>query len=165
MPATRGPVPKREDMRRRRNAPSDGMSVTRAQASGDVEPLEADENWHPIARELYESMLASGQSVFYEPSDHTTLYLLCDQLSQHYGEVYIGMRDDGRGVQEAVFGRRPMSGSDLSNILKGLAALGATEGDRRRLRIELVREPDGPRELPAGVAAFDRARKRRSTAS
>lgn len=165
MPATRGPIPKREDVRRRRNAPSDGMPVTTARASANVEPIEGDDNWHPIAQELYESMIASGQSVFYEPSDYATLYLLCDQLSQHYGEVYVGMRDDGRGVQEAVFARRPMTGSDLSNLLKGLASLGATEGDRRRLRIELVRDADGPRELPAGVVAFDRARRRGASAS
>lgn len=158
MVATRGSIPKRTEMRRRTNAPADGMEVTRA-ASLPAEPLAPDENWHDVPLEIFTSMAESGQSVFFQASDWAMLYMICDQMNQLYCEQYLGMRDAGRGEQEPVYGRKPMNGAELSAMIKALGELGATEGARRRLRIELTQDM-GARELPAGVTSMNDARAR-----
>lgn len=160
MVASRGPIPKRSEVRRRTNAPEDGLEISRAPARETSTPTPAP-YWCDIALEMYESMCASGQSVFWEQSDYTTLWLVCDQLHALHNEQFMGMQGDGVGHTRPFYARRPMTASELSAIMKTLGSLGATEGDRRRMRIELQRGEVGPTELPAGVVAFGRARRGR----
>jgi len=158
MVATRGEIPKRSETRRRRNLPAPGEEITEAPML-PVEPLDPDESWSPVAFEMFQSMAESGQRVFWQQSDWATLYMVCDQISQLYREQYVGMRDTGRGVQEPTFARKPMTGAEMAAITKVLGELGATEGARRRLRIELQRG-SLEKELPAGVTAIADARAR-----
>src|SRR5690606_5981412 len=70
---TRGPVPKREDERRRRNKNEDGIETTTVKVDeGPVKAPDVDTEWHPIAQEWFSSLRESAQSRFYEPSDWAT---------------------------------------------------------------------------------------------
>lgn len=114
----RGPIPKRSESRQRRNTKDD--AITRAPGAEKVEVPLADPTWHDIAIKLWVSLQESGQSKFYEPSDWAIAYSLCDDLS-HY--KYMTKR----------------SGQMLASIMSSLSSLLLTEGDRRRVQMELQR--------------------------
>jgi hypothetical protein len=114
----RGPIPKRSDDRHRRNAPE--RPVTKAPAAERVTVPLADPTWHDIATQLWKGLIESGQSKFYEPSDWAIAFSLCDDLS-HY--KYASRR----------------SSQMLAAIMSGLSSLLVTEGDRRRVQLELSR--------------------------
>lgn len=115
MVANRGPVPKRSDQRRRRN--KDGaVDIAAAGASTPAPALRP--GLHPLAVAWYRALQESGQSRFYEPSDWMTAQILAEGIDS--------------------YARQPRA-SLLSTILSGSANLLVTEGDRRRLRLELVR--------------------------
>ncbi len=88
---------------------------------GEVVIPDADPEWHPIAQDLWESLEKSGQARFYEPSDWAIAYSLCDDLS--YYKL-----------------ARVRSGQMLASIMSALSSLLLTEGDRRRVQVELNRK-------------------------
>lgn len=165
MGGTRGPIPKREDLRVRRN--KEGGEVTEGPSGGywpaHVEP---DEKWHPIARLLWDSMEESGQSQFYEPSDWATAYWLCEAMSRELKPQFIGFRVTApeyeivngeslmiRGSsQEPIQGVVPIKGASLSAIRAQMAVLMLNEGDRRRVQIEL-RKAQGAQSDSDGIQA------------
>lgn len=162
----RGPIPKRTEERRRRNKTNDqGESLEVDQVDltsfdgGDVVPVpEPNPNWHPAALAIWEAAADSGQRVFFEKSDWAVLALLCSQITQHYRDdlviekVKLPMENGSGGGEELVRGSMPMNGGTISAILKGFASLGLTEGDRRRMRLELKRGGDGEEKpTPQGV--------------
>jgi hypothetical protein len=111
-----GPIPKREAERTRRNKEPEG-SVSLAK--GNAYPVTippADETWAPRAKSWYESLATSGMKEFMQNSDYEYARILCDALTDYY--------------------KRP-SAMMLASILSGMTSLGTTEGDRRRMRIEL----------------------------
>jgi hypothetical protein len=177
-----GPPPKRSEERRRRNKPD--RPIDRVALDGDIDDLfgdgvpddrverriqaddpdllepapkpPADDEWHKYAQDLYDSLSRSGQKIFYEASDWAVARLLCESISRDLKEQPIGTDADGRPI----FGMVPLKGANLSAYLKGFAALGMTEGDRRRMSIELSRKPKlDPGELPEGVVSIDRGRE------
>lgn len=112
-----GPVPKRSDQVRRTNNKGTQEKV---HVEGPVEIPAPNSKWHPSARLVWDSLPKSGQSRYYEPSDWALAYVLMDDLS-HY------LRSRSR------------PGVKLSAILSGLTSLLVTEGDRRRVRMEIER--------------------------
>lgn len=159
MTASRGPIPKRSETRRRTNASPDGLGITTAPGAENIVMPEPNEDWHDIAYDWYLSLGESGQAQFYEPSDWMTAYMLAQIISDQFGEHYIGMRVVGAGgISEPYFGREAITGSTLAGLLKGMANLGVTEGDRRRMRIELVHGEPAPPETAANVRAISSAR-------
>jgi hypothetical protein len=138
MAGSRGPVPKRSDQRRR-HSPSDALTVN-AEAAAEVEVPPADEAWHPVARRWFESLAESGQSAFYEPSDWATAQLLAESMSR---DLLTG---------------EPVRGAALAAWLKGMSSLLVTEGDRRRVQVELIR-PSGE-EGDADVSELAEYRRR-----
>jgi len=135
MARPRGPIPKRSEERRRRNKP-EGGEVTKVSAGvAVVEFPPAHEDWHPIAREWYESLQVSGQAVFYEPSDVATAVYVAEAMS--------------RGLQAPRF-----SAQLFAAVSSAMTELLTTEGARRRARLELERHgvEDGK---PASVLALD----------
>ena len=132
-----GPVPKRSEERRRRN--KDGFEVEKVNLAEliaeDVEIPIAPDNWDPIARMWFESLKSSGQAIFYEPSDWMTAYLIAESISRDLGEQVVGFTPTGEVLRDVI----PMKGASLNAYLKGMSALMVTEGDRRKLRIELER--------------------------
>jgi hypothetical protein len=138
---SRGPVPKRSDQRRRTN--QDEGPITKAPAGrttgrGTRRPAvrAADAGWHPLIQDLYNDIRKSGQSAFYEPSDYAMLRIGCEIMS-------------GQLLSDRVSAVMFASWDAL------MARLLVTEGDRRRMRMELEREkPENP-DADAGVAQMD----------
>lgn len=134
-----GPVPNREaDLARPRSRKgSDQQSVTK----GELRPVSvpnADRDWHPIARRLWDGLKSSGQADFFQNSDWAFAYSLCEDLS-----VY---KKSGK-----------RSGQMLQTIYSAMERLLVTEGDRRRVRIEL-HEPEDE-STPAAVLAIAEYKK------
>lgn len=160
-----GPIPKRSAERRRRNKPTDGVDVIKVNLdealAGEVSipappkqpvtedgeqvyDLETGEElweytWHEIAVEAYLSLSRSGQAIFMEPSDWATAIALCEMLSRELKPKPIIVQV-GEGETEIQWVIQPVNGAVMNAFLKGWASLMATEGDRRRLRIELERK-------------------------
>lgn len=156
----RGPVPKREGQRRRRNKPVEGAEVTRAAGAAEVEVRPAKASWHPAAKQWYESLAESGQSAFYEPSDWATAWVIAESMSRDLSPQVVGVNENtGEVVKASV----PINGARLSAYLKAMGSLLTTEGERRRAHLELDR-PTEPEGEPAGVSYIDHARRRRGGA-
>lgn len=128
----RGPVPERTENIIGHRAKDFADDVSRAPAR-EVTWHQADPDWHPIARQLYMAAKKSGQAVYYQQSDIALLYSICDDLSD--------FKKSGR-----------RSAQMASAIYSALTGLLLSEGDRRRVRIEL--DSTQP-EDEAGKAADD----------
>ena len=149
--AEHGPIPKRKGERRRRNKPDTPQDTVAA--SGPVKIPPANSKWHPVAKRIYESLELSGQSKFYEPSDWAAAYLLAESLSRDLKPQVVG--------EDVLTGRafradKPLNGASLAAYLKAFAALGVTEGDRRRMGVEIDRKPPEP--TLASVSVMDEYR-------
>lgn len=153
--AERGPVPKRSTARRRRNkTDEDGHSTEVQKVELDLPPVQerpVNPNWHPAAKAIWQGAVDSGVTIFWEPSDWAILGLICSQISQEYRDDLIvekiklpGEGPGEGGGEEVIREARPMPAGKMTAILKGLGSLGLTEGDRRRMHIELERfgQPD-----------------------
>lgn len=137
---TRGPAPKRSEERRRQNKPD--VPTAKVSVSGPVTIPSADPKWHKLAKRLYQSLRLSGQARFYEPSDWAAAYVVCENLSRDLG------------------GDEPINAASLASYLKAFGSLGVTEGDRRRIGIEVTRkQPGAAKKKPAAVVAMDDYRK------
>jgi len=141
-----GPVPNRsEDLARpRERKGKDVVPVTKGELRKVRIPA-ADSKWHPIAKRLYNSLKVSGQADFYQQSDWALAWSICEDLS-----VYKQPRYD-RITGEEYFKR---SGQMLQTIYTAMERLLVTEGDRRRVRIELS-APEPEAESAAVLAIAD----------
>jgi len=134
----RGPVPKRDMERRRQNKPDTPTDSVRV--PGAVRAPSACKDWHPIARDWYRSLKDSGQSKFYEPSDWMTAKYAAELMSKLLGY------------------ERP-SAQLVASLNSLLASLLATEGDRRRVRMEIERLPETGNAKVTTIDAYRRARR------
>lgn len=165
-----GPPPKRDAERRRRNKdgiqttvvdldsliqedveipmPPTTWTVYDEDKHGDRPDLEVGDDgklgfyvdsFHPIALEAYWSLARSGQAIFMEPSDWATALALCEMLSRELKPKPIVVMT-GENTSEVQWVIQPVNGAVMNAFLKGWASLMATEGDRRKLRIELERK-------------------------
>lgn len=133
-----GPVPNRSDQRRRRNK----VDIDRAPVdAGAVYGPEPPEWLNGLALDWYESLRTSGQAIYYTDSDWASALIVAKAVER--------------------FESRP-SAHMLTAILSGFGALAATEGDRRRLRIELERAQGDDPDERAGVTAIDEWQRRLS---
>lgn len=166
-----GPPPKKEQERRRRN--KDGVETMVINLdetlAGEVEIPLPDENWEPLTRSFYESFTRSGQAIWMEPTDWMTAYMLMEVLDRwlkpqdvKVGQIGSEGAEKGGGDVTYVFEQKiiAMPGATLNSILKGLTALMATEGDRRRLRIELERKKRLDEALSGDGVVVDIVQKR-----
>lgn len=134
-PGSGGPVPKPTSQRRRRNKTPDGAEVTFAPSGAVGQAPSPDDDWHPRAREWFESLGKSGQASLYEPSDWAMAKVAADMMSK---------------LCEA---ERP-SAQMLASLLQLTTELMCTEGARRRLRLELARGPQVDEDEQASVTAL-----------
>ena len=127
---SRGPIPKRDEERVRRNLPDAPTATVTAIGSvkiPEMGDLSHQGETHHLVEDLYESMKKSATAQFYEATDwafaRITLYALNQELiaAQHNG--------------------KPVGAMKLTAIHQMLSALMLTEGDRRRARIEIERAP------------------------
>jgi hypothetical protein len=179
-----GPPAKRVEERRRRNKPE--RPIDRVAIGGDIDDLfgdgepdaqvetrskledesvpvfvpkpAADDDWHPIAQDIYDSLGKSGQKMFFEPSDWAVARLLCESISRDLKPQKVNVAGPGEPPEfEEV--QTPMKGANLAAYLKGFAALGMTEADRRRMSMEFSRPAAGDQPLPDGVTDINAARE------
>jgi hypothetical protein len=127
----RGQVPKHSSQRRRRNV--DGRPETVEVTGPPVTAPKLRPGIHPLAARWYESLTESDQSRFYQPSDWMTAQVIAEAIGD--------------------FAEQPRA-SMLSAILQGATVLLATEGDRRRLRLELTRKSTSDPDEEAAVVAL-----------
>lgn len=137
-----GPIPNRSgDLSRERDANrsrGDRPTLTKGVAREAKIPGH-DPKWERAVIRLYATTRTSGQADFYQSSDWSFFWIQCDLLDRV-------MKSD-----------RP-SAQMVSAIMSSLASFGLTEGDRRRMRIEL----EAPQEETedASVTAISDARKK-----
>lgn len=129
----RGPVPTRSDQRRRQNKNSEGVATVKAPGAVHVTQPPADEAWHQMAREWYESLAESGQARWYQPSDWQTARVWAELLSRQLS------------------GGRP-SAQMVAAWQQAATELLTTEGARRRARIELEAPAEDEDERAADAA-------------
>lgn len=130
-----GPPPKRSDQRRRRNK----VDVDKAVPDGLERAPKLTGKHSAAARRFWEALSQSGQAQFFEPSDWAAAELVVLAIDEF---------------------RRNPSGSMLSSISSMMSNLLVTEGDRRRLRLELERRGDAGEQEDTDVAWLDDARAR-----
>lgn len=137
-PGRGGPPPKRESQRRRANKPA--VPVTSASSTGEVRGPELGGGEHSdLGRRWWEALRRSGQAQFYESSDWA------------HAELVVNAID--------TFVERP-SAMMLASINSMSATLLVTEGDRRRLHMELEKAPAAESEQDAAIAHLAEYRKR-----
>lgn len=119
--AVTGPIPKREDQRVRRNTSESGQVDKVVEIGKVTVPDLGIVDPHPLVKSLYEGMKKSAQRKYYEPSDWEYARVVMHFLNQ---QLYAG---------------RP-SAQMLAALNSMMQALLLTEGDRRRVRIEVERQ-------------------------
>lgn len=141
---SRGPVPQTDESlaRKRSRKGSDQPDLTIGERRETTMP-DVDEDWHPIAKELFEAAGRSGQADFYQDSDWWLLYSICDDLSLY-------KKSSRRSAQFA------------QTLYSAMERLLIAEGDRRRVRVEL-HEPEKPK-TGFAVVAMDQYRERMNAA-
>lgn len=118
IPGSGGRVPKRSDQRRRTN--KDGRPPEKAAAGPRPAAPDPGEDWHEIARDWFVALSRSGQSAYYEASDWATARYVAQAMSKNLS--------DGK-----------FSAMLFASVMSAMSSLLVTEGDRRRLRLELER--------------------------
>lgn len=141
-----GPVPYRtEELSRERDAKrGDRPTLTK----GTMRPVQIpapDDEWHPTAKRLYQSLRESGQSDFFQNSDWAFAWSLCEDVSvMKNQQIYSGK----------------LHAESLKGIYNALSNLMFTEADRRRMRIELMEEKTEEKTVGDEVVAGYRANLR-----
>ncbi|UXE05427.1 terminase small subunit [Mycobacterium phage Duplo] len=130
---TRGPIGKRDEERVRRNTPENPTETISMIGTVEIPEL-GDMSYmgetHPLIEEMYDAIKQSAAVKFYEPTDwqfaRLALYTLNQELiaAKHLG--------------------KPIGAMKLTAINQMLSALLLTEGDRRRVRLEIERAPADP---------------------
>jgi hypothetical protein len=113
-----GPIPKRSDQRRRRNASNQVDTVAMSETVAVPELALTDV--HPIAADMYRALTESGQAQYFEPSDWQRARLMCEMVSR--------LLDAGK-----------LSSMLYAAIQADMNALLFTEGERRKVRMEIER--------------------------
>lgn len=121
--AVTGPIPKRSSELIRRN--KQDVPVDTVTAIGTVVAPELGfTDPHPLVVDLFESLKDSAQSQYYEPSDWQYA-----RLTFHFVDKLLKRSDP--------------SAMMLASVNSMLTSLLMTEGDRRRVRLEIERNPQG----------------------
>lgn len=122
VPGKGGAMPKRTAERMGHRSKSEMESVDKVTIPGAVKAPPANEDWHDIAFNWYESLSESGQSIYFEPSDWAAAQLVAESMT--------GLLATGNGR---------ISSQLFAAVWGAMNDLLTTEGSRRRLRLELER--------------------------
>jgi hypothetical protein len=128
----RGPTPKRDSERIRRNIPE--VPTETIQVIGTVEIPELGDigfmgEIHPLVSDMYQAMKDSACAKFFEPTDWCYARLALHTLNAE--------------LVSAAHQGRPIGAMKTTAINQMLSALLLTEGDRRRARLEIERAQTG----------------------
>lgn len=136
-----GRTPKRSEEKMGHRSKAELAAIDRVQVPGIVEPPPAEEHWHSIAKNWYESLSQSGQSIYYEPSDWAAAQLAAEVMT--------------RNLNAGKF-----SAQLFGSVWAALQDLMTTEASRRRLRIELERQSATDSQKSAEAIVLDEYRDR-----
>lgn len=126
MASTRGPIPKRDRERAGHRAKAERAdSVVRHEPVAVPPPRES---WSEETRAYYLGLADSAMAEFYEPADWQHALATMELLEEFY---------EKQGTS------KPMSADRMKTMFYELGKLGATESDRRRLRVEGHRPGSG----------------------
>lgn len=139
-----GPMPKRSEARTRRNKPENegGVPLSKGIAQGG-KPYPARGHWEKLTRDWYRAVVKSGMADYYEQSDWAMVLIIAEELDAYYKEA---AKPGGK-----------RSAMMLATIFSAMESLGVTEGERRRMRIELDKPKE--EETPLSVVAIDDYKK------
>ena len=175
---TPGPVP--NAIRRRRNLDEKAPTV-QGERRGIKTRVDPHPDWRSDVRSFFNACMNSGQRDFYESSDQMMLYIMCDMLDKVLrgartvpvykeektpkGKWVPVLDEDGNPIPETdEFGepaRRTVgsiNGQALKAILDLQSSLLITEGERRRLRIDLGMPSTEEEDEAARIVADQRKR-------
>lgn len=143
---TRGPIPERESnlARPRDRRGADEQDAKRGLLKAIAIDWVEDEAWSPFTKNVWRSASASGMADFYQDTDYAELWFICQELDRYTNRTYV----DGK-TGEIVAKQSPEM---VKALLTGLSNLGFTEGDRRRIRVEL--DAPEPEAQSASVTAL-----------
>lgn len=157
VPGAGGPVPKRSNQKHGHRSKAEKDLIESAPGAAEVPVLKANSKWHPIAKRWFDSLGASGQAAFYEPSDWATAELVAESMSRDLKPQVVGIKEE---TGEPVMAVIPLKGASLAAYLKAFTALLVTEGDRRRAHMELQRPSPGSEEEMPDVSELAEYRQR-----
>lgn len=151
----RGPAPRRDDERRRRNEPAHPITkLSRAELQElpfevDVEPAppEVGAGWNPVVRELWEALQVDPSRKWQTSADWALTKIVLQVLSDAMGST----DKDGNLIG--------VSGNTQSAVLKHMASIGVTEAARLRLQKEITLFPTTPIDTEGNVVDIARARQ------
>lgn len=132
-----GPVPKRSSQQLGHKTKAEKAEVEHVEVFGEVKIPPADRKWHQLAKDWYNSLAESGQKKFFEPSDWAAAQVLASEMSRML---------NGH-----------MSATMFAAVWQAMGDLLTTEGERRRVKVEIDRKPAKPDTRPlASVSFIDR---------
>lgn len=138
---SRGPIPKPIDERLGHVTKAEEAEVDKIPAlSGSVAAPELGLDLHPLAADWYASLAQSAQARFYEPSDWQVARIIAQSIHDY-------MADSKR------------SSMKFAATMAAMTSLLVTEGDRRRVRMEIDRTPPDRVASDAKVSVLDRYRR------
>lgn len=152
-----GPIPKRSDQQAGHKSNAEKDEITTVVMEGKVKPPSLGQFpgmlTQNITKGFWESLKTSGQALYYEPSDWmtalTALHLLDKQLRPYEdkdGKLKVGQ----------------VSPTMVAAVWQMLTSIAVTEGERRRLRIEVERKTgdtgDVAKVIPISQVYADRLR-------
>lgn len=168
---SRGPIPKRDAERRRRNKPD--WPTETLTTTAEVRVPAADPAWCSRAKRLWRAAKESPVVDLYQATDWQALAYLCDLMTTLFRpgrltmqlEAVIRSAATGAGLtkEERLYLEwmlapvRP-SAQMVASMNSLMGGLGLTEGDRRRMRIQIARLPEA---AAADVTEMDEYRRAR----
>jgi hypothetical protein len=133
-------VPKRSDQLIRRNIPE--VPIDKVPMVGSVEVPELGiPNPHKLVKDLWDAMRDSGQARFYEPSDWAYA-----KITLHFANKLLKARQPTAMM--------------LASVNQMLTPLLLTEGERRRVRMEVERNKSGITGTVTDISVADVYRER-----
>lgn len=113
-----------ENLSRERDAyrPSRDTMDVKAGVLREVQRPKMNPKWHPIAKMLWTAGHTSGMADFYQNTDIALLYSICDDIST-------------LKIAQGKYGK--INANAMATAYAALGGLGFSEGERRRMRIEL----------------------------
>jgi len=162
-----GPIPHRDSdlSRPRERRGAAGGKAGQVATKGILKPTtmpDPDPDWHPIAVRGYLSLENSGMADFYQDTDWMTAWIIFNELSAYLRpgiDAAASAKATKAAGHEVVvrYPERRISGMMFTSIMSELRSLGMTEGERRRMRIELSDpKPTGPSAAVVAIADYQR---------
>lgn len=160
---TRGPAPRREGERRRRNAPDhpivkmsrDDLQALPFEIDLEPEPPAAEEKWHPLVQEFWTALQHDPARKWMTSADWAAAKLHFESISRDLKPQVVSVSEDGEPVMAVV----PIKGANLAAYQKFLAAIGVMEANRLRIQKEITLFPP-PETVIEGENVTDIATRR-----